>query len=703
MKSVDVNKRDILEFLNGTQQFTLPIYQRRYSWKKEQCEQLWDDILRVGGNEGIPSHFLGSIVFMEEVSATIRKLRVIDGQQRLTTLSLLLSALGRALEAKSADIPTDKERLNEYYLFNEREEGELRYKQLLTQHDRNTLIQLLDEREPPDENSLLVQNSRFFEDKLKRADIEVVYRGIQKLMIVCIALDPYTDNPQLIFESLNATGIKLSPADLIRNYVLMGQEPTFQDKLYEIYWRPMEEDFEDGARFNLFIKDYLTLKTALIPKKGKVYESFKRYVDDKRQPAALEVVIKEIVCYSKHYAHIVLLKETDRELLACFEDIRTLDVEVAYPFLLGVYEDYTQKQLEKKEFINILRLVESYFFRRAICNLPRHSVNKIFAPLMRRINKGSYLQSLEFAFTEMTVSQRFPADAEFHEKLLTRDIYSTQKDRSLLRDYLLCRLENYQRKEPIHVKDYSIEHIMPQKLTDTWEEDIGENYREVHDTYLHTIGNLTLTGYNSELSNKTFMKKQHAEGGFLDSPLRLNQSLRQVERWDDKAIVNRAEMLVARACEIWPHHGISHERQQEAEWTLADHPYFTNEWSKLFLPLQQRILELGGSVSEKINKYYIAYKKNGASFVNVQGCKTWFRLVLRAQRSEIDDPRKMCLGRTSKTSWGLWLGIAAVDDSSQDYSKHHYQLGAVDDLNYISVEDDMDYIIHLVRQVFEQV
>ena len=700
---MDVNKRDILEFLNGTQQFTLPIYQRRYSWKNEQCEQLWDDILRVGGNEGIPSHFLGSIVFMEEVSATIRKLRVIDGQQRLTTLSLLLSALGRALEAKSADIPTDKERLYEYYLFNEREEGELRYKQLLTQHDRNTLIQLLDEREPTDENSLLVQNFQFFEDKLKRADIEVVYRGIQKLMIVCIALDPYTDNPQLIFESLNATGIKLSPADLIRNYVLMGQEPTFQDKLYETYWRPMEEDFEDGARFNLFIRDYLTLKTALIPKKGKVYESFKRYVDDKRQPVALEVVIKEIVCYSKHYAHIVLLKETDRELLACFEDIRTLDVEVAYPFLLGVYEDYTQKQLEKKEFINILRLVESYFFRRAICNLPRHSVNKIFAPLMRRINKGSYLQSLEFAFTEMTVSQRFPADAEFHEKLLTRDIYSTQKDRSLLRDYLLCRLENYQRKEPIYVKDYSIEHIMPQKLTDTWEEDIGENYREVHDTYLHTIGNLTLTGYNSELSNKTFMKKQHAEGGFLDSPLRLNHNLREVERWDEKAIVNRAEMLVAKACEIWSHHGATHEQHQETEWMLADHPYFTDEWNKLFIPLRERILDLDGAVSEKINMYYISFRKNDTSFVELHGTKKRIGLYLRVQTAAINDPREMCQAKRKKyggAAWATWLGIATVEVRP---FKYLYHFGSVAEFNEISVDDDVDYFMYLIRQVFEQV
>ena len=694
------NEESLLRLLDGTKHFTLPIFQRRYSWGKEQCEQLWDDVLRVEESKDIRSHFLGSIVSIGDGSPTVPEFRVIDGQQRLTTLSLLLSALGRAIEVKHFDIPIDRTRLEGYYLFNEREDGERRYKQKLTKHDERTYKQLLDDGQATDNTSLLVENYRLFEKKLKHADLDLVYNGIQKLVIVDIALDSGSDNPQLIFESLNSTGLSLSQADLIRNYVLMGQESKFQDRLYETYWYPMEQSFgaEYKERFDLFIRDYLTLKTRQIPNKKKVYEHFKRYVDEKKQPEALEAVIKEIVRYSEHYVRIALLEETDRELRACFEDIQTLGVEVVYPFLLGVYEDYKQGQLGMGEVIEILHLVESFLFRRAICDLQTQGLNRTFAGLMGRIDKQEYLQSLKIILSALIGTQRFPSDNDFRREFLTKDVYNLR-----VRNYLLRKLENHNRKEPIRVDDYTIEHVMPQTLTDDWREELGENWNEVHTKYLHTVGNLTLTGYNADLSNKTLIEKQLAEGGFLDSPLRLNQSLRQVERWDEKAIVNRAEMLVARACEIWPHHGISHERQQEAEWTLADHPYFTNEWSKLFLLLQQRILELGGSVSEKINMYYIAYKKNGTSFVNVHGCKTWFRLVLRAQRSEIDDPRKMCLGRTRKTSWGLWLGIAAVDDSSQDYSKHHYQLGAVDDLNYISVEDDMDYIIHLVRQVFEQV
>ncbi|MDE0040983.1 MAG: DUF262 domain-containing protein, partial [Candidatus Poribacteria bacterium] len=513
---------------------------------------LWDDVLRVGESENIRSHFLGSIVSIGDGSPTVPEFRVIDGQQRLTTLSLLLSALGRAIEMKQFDIPIDQSRLEGYYLFNEREDGARRYKQRLTKHDDRTYKQLLDDGQATDNTSLLVENYRFFENKLNHADLKVVYDGIQKLVIVDIALDSGSDNPQLIFESLNSTGLSLSQADLIRNYVLMGQESKFQDRLYETYWYPMEQNFgeEYVKRFDLFIRDYLTLKTRLIPNKTKVYESFKRYVDEKRQPEALETVIKEIVRYSEHYVRIVLLEEPDQTLCGCFEDIRTLGVEVVYPFLLGVYEDYRQGQLGKGEVMEILGLVESYLFRRAICDLQTQGLNRIFAGLMGRIDKEDYLQSLKINLSALIGTQRFPSDNGFRREFLTKDVYNLR-----VRNYLLRKLENHNRKEPIRVDDYTIEHVMPQTLTDEWREELGENWNEVHAKYLHTMGNLTLTGYNADLSNKTLIEKQLAEGGFLDSPLRLNQSLRQAERWDEKAIVNRAEILVAKACEIWPHHG----------------------------------------------------------------------------------------------------------------------------------------------------
>ena len=676
------NEANLLRFLDSTKQFILPIFQRRYSWEKRHCEQLWDDVLRVGENEDIPSHFLGSIVSIGDGSPTVPKFLVIDGQQRLTTLALLLSALGRTIEAKNVDIRIDRSRLEGYYLFNDREEGELRYKQILTAHDKNTLIELLETGDASDNTSLLVKNYQFFKNKLKHVDFETVYKGIQKLMIVDIALDTRSDNPQLIFESLNSTGLRLSQADLIRNYVLMGQEPSTQNRLYEIYWYPMEQSFgaEYAKRFDLFIRDYLTLKTREIPNKGQVYESFKRYVADKRQPEVLEAIIKEIVRYSKHYVRIALLEEAKRELHNCLEDIHALSVEVIFPFLLDVYEAYTQDRIEQTEVIGILRLIESYVFRRAICGIPTNSLNKIFAALTGQIDKGNYLQSLRVIFSRLTGVQRFPSNNEFERELLIKDVYNL-RTRNYLRNYLLPKLENHKRKETIRVEDYTIEHVMPQTLSEEWQSELGENWREVHEKYRHTIGNLTLTGYNPELSNRSFREKQNIPGGFRDSPLRLNESLREANEWNETAIVNRAEMLSEKACKIWPDHSVPQEMRQvqTGGWTLADHHHLNGEMMELFLQLQDCIQNLHTSVSRSIAQRYIAFK-TAKNFVAIQPQNGCLRVSLTIPYSELNDPENRCRDTTSRGRSGMLLGSEVFLDST----------------------DELDYIMFLIRQAFDR-
>ena len=560
------NEADLLTFLDGTKQFQVPIFQRRYDWKEKECKQLWDDVLRVGENEDIPSYFLGSIVSMQHGiyhASGITQLLLIDGQQRLATLSLLLSALGRAIEARSVEISITQRKLENRYLFNADETDKDRYKQLLTQHDKETLIQLLDNKElPANASPRLVENYEFFEDRLQHANLEAVYKGIQKLMIVDIALEPDSDNPQLIFESLNSKGVKLEAADLIRNYMLMGQEPDFQSRLYRDYWFPMEQRFGEEyiKRFNRFMRDYLTLKTQRIPNIKSVYGRFKTEVDNKEHPEVLEETIAEIDRYSRHYVCIALLKEEDSEIRACLEDFQDLKVEVAFPLLLGVYESYAQGLIEKAEAIEIFRLIESYVFRRAICGIPTNTLNKTFAALTGQIDKDNYLQSLKAEFSQMTGNKRYPSDLEFKQELLIKDVYNFDRCK-----YLLRKLENYERKEPIRVEDYTIEHVMPQNpdLSEEWQEELGENWREVHEKYLHTIGNLTLTGYNSELSDHSFKEKQAVSGGFRDSPLRLNRSLAQAERWNKIAIVTRAKMFSEKTCKIWPNHGVLREIHQE--------------------------------------------------------------------------------------------------------------------------------------------
>ena len=674
----------LLTFLDGTKQFQVPIFQCRYDWKEKECKQLWDDVLRVGANEDIPSYFLGSIVSMQHGiyhASGVTQLLLIDGQQRLATLSLLLAALGKAIEAGSVEIGITRRKLENRYLFNADETDKDRYKQLLTEHDKETLIRLLDSKElPANPSPRLLENYRFFEEKLQHENLEAVYKGIQKLMIVDIALEPDSDNPQLIFESLNSKGVKLEAADLIRNYVLIGQELDFQSRLYRDYWFPMEQRFGEEyiKRFNRFMRDYLTLKTRQIPKINNVYDKFKEYMGGQKSPEALETIIKDIYDYSRHYVRIALLQEESPKLLTCFEDTHALNVETIFPFLLEVYEDYMQGQLEKGEVVDILRLIESYIFRRAICGIETRGLNRIFATLMLKIDKSNYLQSLKRALAQMPSSQRYPSDTEFKEKFRIKDVYNFHPYR-----YLLRKLENHgDSREPINLEYCTIEHVMPQNpdLSEKWQEELGENWREVHEKYLHTIGNLTLTGYNSELGDRSFREKQEIPGGFRDSPLRLNKSLAQAERWNEIAIINRSKMLSEQAREIWHDYGVSQEggEEQRGDWTLADYRYLTGEMMELFQQLQQRILNLDTSVSEQITKHYIAYIMN-TTFVSIEPQARRLRLSLKLLFPDINDPEGSCRDLTNIGHLGLGdvgVGISSVDE--------------------------LDYIMFLIQQAFER-
>ena len=546
---------NLLRFLEPRNQFFIPIFQRRYSWGKRQCEQLWDDVLRIGQKRDIPSHFLGSIVYMADgvqSVASVSRLLVIDGQQRLTTLSLLILALGKVIEEQDNEVGITLDQLSSFYLFNDKTEGELRYKLLLTGHDKETLIQLLENRERSDDSSRrLVENYDFFADKLRHADLEAVYTGIQKLMVVDIALDHRYDNPQLIYESLNSTGLELSEADLIRNYVLMGMPSDQQDKLYENYWFPMEQRFGDEYAnwFDWFIRDYLTLETRQIPNIKRVYEKFKAHIPNTTDPETLEIIVAKISRYSKYYVNFALLQESDSELQECFTDIQDLRAGVARPFLLEVYEDYAQGKIERAEIIEILRLVESYVFRRAICDIPTNTQNKTFASLMTKIDKNNYLETLKASFSQLTSTRRYPSDDEFKKAFMAKDVYNFNRC-----NYLLRKLESYGYKEPFDDAEYTIEHVMPQNrnLPEAWQKELGENWRQIQEKYLHTIGNLTFTGYNPELSDHSFAEKKCLDpGGFLQSRLRLNDSLIHVGKWDEAAIQNRAEELAEKALKIW--------------------------------------------------------------------------------------------------------------------------------------------------------
>lgn len=537
------------KLLNTSRQFIVPIFQRNYSWQKSQYEQLWFDILRASKFKEKQNHFIGSIVYIDMGTPAGRpqQLLLIDGQQRLTTISILLCAIKDYVQKFNLETKLiNLAKIKNQFLYNSDEIDEDRYKLLLNVQDKETYIKLIDNTiftvNKPATN--IIKCYEFFyeriEDFIKQhGQIDEIYAGIFKLSLVSISLDKDSDNPQMIFESMNSTGKDLSQTDLLRNYLLMDLTPEKQTRLYKTYWKPMEELFgediykNDVNKFDYFIRDFLTLKsdTGYICKINNVYENFKRYyLDNNCEKFA---VLKDLFTYAKYYACIDLLQENDDELKLYWQEFKKLDSHVVYPFLLKLYDDYSRQILIKEDFKKILQVVISYLWRRAICEIPTNSLSKTFATLYQAVDKEDYVNSVIKAFVFKSSYKRFPSDYEVREKLQTKDIYHFR-----LRKYLLEALENYYHKEPIDLNtaNYTIEHIMPQNIEHnlSWQQMLGEDWQEVHSLYLHTLGNLTITGYNAEMSNKSFWEKVNGESGFKYSHLKLNESIAQCDVWNKK-------------------------------------------------------------------------------------------------------------------------------------------------------------------------
>lgn len=684
----------LLGFLEKSPQFVIPIYQRTYSWTEKECLQLWQDTLRAGREDKINVHFVGSIVYIEEGISQITSrspVLVIDGQQRLTTITLLLAALSRVVGEREPVKGFSAPKILKRYLVDEDEEDDSHYKLLLTQTDKETLKSFVSGKEPPADQSIRIsQNYELFHEWLVKhdAELETVCKGLSKLVIVDIALTRSQDNPQLIFESMNSTGRELSQADLIRNFVLMGLEPKLQTRLYREYWRPMEVEFGQEAytsQFDSFMRHYLTYKTGAIPKESEVYEQFKKHSNNSNvQAAGIEELVRELLSFARYYCAMALGAEKNAKLNAAFHDLRELKVDVAYPFLLELYQDYKLGILSVEDFEQVVRIIESYVFRRAICAIPTNSLNKTFAAFTKSVKKDHYLESIKVQFFRMPSYRRFPSDEEFQRDIQTRDLYHFPR-----RSFWLRRLENYDRKEHVPVDEYTIEHIMPQneKLSKTWQNDLGENWKEVQEKWLHTLGNLTLTGYNSEYSDKPFKEKRDMEGGFKDSPLRVNAGLGQVEIWSEAEIRTRATRLASEAVKVWTFPTVSEEvlaqyTEQSSEgsnYAIEDHPHLhTAEMKELFNALRKEILALDPCVKEEFLKLYVAYKAE-TNFIDIVPQAKQLRLSLNMKFPDITDPRGMCKDVSGLGRWGN--GDVEIK---------------------ISKRDEVPYVMGLIRQSLEQ-
>ena len=542
-----------LKFVRGASQFIIPIYQLKYSWGRKNCEQLWKDIILAGEEKISKGHFIGSIVYVAENPSHNSPLLVIDGQQRLTTFTLLIVALSRSIGEDEPFEDFSQQKLENRYLIQSDEKGDKRRRLVLSETDRDILFAIIEGRESDfgdDYSHRILDNFKFFQKRIAKSkdSIEVICRGLSKLLIVDVALSRETDNPQLVFESMNSKGHDLSQADLIRNYMLMGLDTDTQERLYKTYWQRMERDFgqeSDNEHFNKFMRHYLTVKmSGEIPRVAEVYEVFKNF--SHREERKMEDIVQEIRQFSQYYCAIALGKETNMDLKKAFNEFVGLQMNVAYPLLLELYSYYDNNTLNQEDFSAAVYLIESYIFRRAACNIPTNSLNKTFATFGKALDKEGYLESMIDHFLSLPSYKRFPDDEEFKDEIKKRDLYNFK-----MRKYWMGRLENFNHKEKTSVDNYTIEHIMPQKLTDEWKDALGEHQGEIYKKYLHTIGNLTLTGYNPEYSNRSFKEKRDMEKGFNQSRFYMNEGLGELDDWDEKAIRERADRLADRAVQVW--------------------------------------------------------------------------------------------------------------------------------------------------------
>lgn len=692
MKAID---SPFTKIINGTTQFIIPVFQRDYTWEPEpQCSQLWRDVLRAARGSSETGHFLGSIVYAPtgDNLAGFTRYLLIDGQQRLTTLTLLVTALRDHIQetgwAGAEGGPTSR-RLDAYFLKNIQEEGDREQKLVLRRHDQATLRALINSKPWPNPRSeRILESYQYFKEVLKEADPSEVYRGIGKLIIVDVGLDRHSDDPQLIFESLNSTGMDLSQSDLIRNYILMRLPEKEQTEFYEHYWNKIENLFRGSEwTFDTFARDFVALKVHANKQEraDEIYYAFRDYFPDlTREVGGLEQALAEILRYATYYAAFSLGREATGERARRLGNLRKL---VDVPSLLVMrLVDCRERSgtLTEDELHEGISIIESYVLRRAICGYQTRGYWQVFASIAQRISGADPLTDLKVEFARQRENYKFPSDDEFMRALQELELYGLRACRHLLEG-----LENYETKELTDTSGYSIEHIMPQnqRLSSAWRSMLGVNYKEVHRVWLNRLGNLTLTGYNSKYSDRPFGEKKNIVGGFTDSSVRLNKFVRDQKLWTEVQIKKRTQILAERAVKCWA--GLSVEkslidaanrREMHALAARRDVSRVTMSAPArtLFSELRKGVLSLNSEILELAETRSVSYHCP-SFFLEVLPRRYSLTLLLPLDFNEIDDPEGIA---EDATQWKFFV-----------YAQHQ---GGV----FISVDDPtaIETALPLVRQ-----
>ena len=658
MKAID---RPLTQLINNNQQFIIPVFQRDYSWTTVQCDDLWKSVLLANESQS----FLGSIVYISAGGgAGFGKWLVVDGQQRLTTLTLLLIALRDTIKERNwsgSDESPNGEKIDAYYLKNVFESHDRKYKLALRRADHHTLMTLVDGEsiEEVDENQSshsqrILENYQHFKNILETdgCDFDVIYRGIGQLKIVDVTLERNIDNPHLVFESMNSTGVDLSQSDLVRNFLLMRIDESEQAELYEKYWSKIDEYFRaSDAGFDYFLRDYVALQTKSNQpfRLDQIYTRFKDYWHTRDSHSTTEDELINMKRVARTYASFIGTKKIKRDWLApAMRSMRSLGTTQGV-LVMQLYECHIDenKSLDQKQFVDAIRLIESYILRRAVMGLRTTAYWTLFTRMAFEIDPNDSFDSLLVAFATLPHSYSFPSNDEFDRALRDNNMFY----------YRICRhvldgLENYGQREKSPTHEYSIEHIMPQSIKGSkeWQSMLGEDWETVHETWLHKLGNLTLTAYNSRLSNSPFEVKKTTDGGFDSSAVRLNQFVRSQDKWTEKQIAERSAELCRRAIEIWPPLNISDEQLRDAKRAKLLVRAEKRTWDDLEMPdwirellhsTLREVRELTETIEVVENKAGSLFTNWPDSFLELIPYKSYLRLTLPLTYSEIEKPQDL--------------------------------------------------------------
>lgn len=559
MKASETSLRNLLE---GTKQFQIPLFQRSYSWQKENWQMLWDDLMMIYEEENQDPFFMGSIV-TQSTSGTadgISPFIVIDGQQRLTTLTILLASIRNCLDDESEL----KAEIYDMHLINKYKQNDNYYKLLPTQTDRDAYMKIIDLQNL---NTLgvgekILEVFNFFCKNLnKTAKSEQDFRKLKNIILERLFFVNITsekeDNPYLIFESLNYKGQDLTQSDLVRNYIFMQLDPENREEIYKQTWLSLQ---------NRFLKKYQNnqekvaeeLTNALwfyLRKDGKsvlqrdIYKSFQKRFNSGSEKD-VEYQLNKVIKFLEYYLKLSFPDQELEEISPYLKRFKILDFKVVYVFLLNVYSEFENKKISKDEFILIFRYLESYFIRRWIVDISTRSLPSLFNKLYSQVLESegnNFVEKLYNVLDNLSDSSRWPSNEEFRKSIIEKSIYKKNKTERL--KLFLISLERFLTKEKIEENNLTIEHIMPQTLSTEWQNKLGTDY-SIYKKYVHKLGNLTLTAYNANLSNKDFLKKKDY---FDNSNISLNHyfRLRNITEWDFNLINERSNYLADLAIQLW--------------------------------------------------------------------------------------------------------------------------------------------------------